>query len=63
MLTNWDTIQNSIRRLKNIADILENKISSYTKKEILKFENSAQKLNKALGGIKIWWVNLIYCLS
>ena len=52
MLTNWDTIQNSIRRLKNIEDILENKISSYTKKEILKFENSAQKLNKALGGIK-----------
>ena len=52
MLTNWDTIQNSIRRLKNIEDILENKISAYTKKEILKFENSAQKLNKALGGIK-----------
>jgi len=52
MLTNWDTIQNSIKRLKNIEDILENKISSYTKKEILKFENSAQKLNKALGGIK-----------
>ena len=52
MLTNWDTIQNSIRRLKNIEDILENKISSYTKKEILNFENSAQKLNKALGGIK-----------
>ena len=52
MLTNWDTIQNSIRRLKNIEDALENKIYSYTKKEILKFENSAQKLNKALGGIK-----------
>ena len=52
MLTNWDTIQNSIKRLKTIEDILENKISSYTKKEILKFENSAQKLNKALGGIK-----------
>tara|TARA_Y100000022_G_scaffold160281_1_gene143179 strand:- start:901 stop:1599 length:699 start_codon:yes stop_codon:yes gene_type:complete len=52
MLTNWDTIQNSIMRLKKIEDILENKISSYTKKEILKFENSAEKLNKALGGIK-----------
>ena len=52
MLTNWDTIQNSIKRLKKIEDILENKINSYTKKEILRFENFAQKLNKALGGIK-----------
>ena len=52
MLTNWDTIQNSIKRLKKIEDILENKIKSYTKKEVLRFENFAQKLNKALGGIK-----------
>ncbi len=52
MLTNWDTIQNSIKRLKKIEDILENKINSHTKKEVLRFENSAQKLNKALGGIK-----------
>ena len=28
------------------------KLNSYTKKEILRFENFAQKLNKALGGIK-----------
>ena len=48
----WDTIQNSINRLKKIEDILEIKINSYTKKEVLRFENSAQKLNKALGGIK-----------
>ena len=52
MLTNWDTIQNSIKILKKIEDILENKITSYTKKEVLRFENFAQKLNKALGGIK-----------
>ena len=52
MLTNWDTIQNSIKRLKNLEEILETKISSYTKKEILNFENSVEKLNKALGGIK-----------
>ena len=49
MLTNWDTIQ--IPRLKN-EDILENKINSY-KKRSLRFENSAQKLNKAKC-IKIW---------
>ena len=52
MLTNWDTIQNSIRKLKDLEDILENKSNSYTKKEILNFENSVEKLNKALGGIK-----------
>ncbi len=52
MLTNWDTIQNSIKRLKDMEEILENKINSYTKKEILNFENSVEKLNKALGGIK-----------
>ena len=52
MLTNWDTIQNSIKRLKKIEDILENQMNSYTKKEILKFQILAEKLNKAIGGIK-----------
>ncbi len=52
MLTNWDTIQNSIKKLKDMEDILLNKGSSYTKKELLMFENSVEKLNKALGGIK-----------
>ncbi len=52
MLTNWDTIQNSIKKLKEMEDILVNKTNSYTKKELLKFENSVEKLNKALGGIK-----------
>jgi small subunit ribosomal protein S2 len=52
MLTNWDTIQNSIRKLKDLEDILVNKTNSYTKKELLMFEISVKKLNKALGGIK-----------
>ncbi|MEE2694766.1 MAG: 30S ribosomal protein S2 [Pseudomonadota bacterium] len=52
MLTNWDTIQNSIKKLKDLEDILLNKANSYTKKELLKFEISVEKLNKALGGIK-----------
>ena len=52
MLTNWDTIQNSIKKLKELEEILLNKSHSYTKKEILNFENSVEKLNKALGGIK-----------
>ena len=52
MLTNWDTIQNSINKLKDLEEILEKKSNSYTKKELLNFENSVEKLNKALGGIK-----------
>jgi small subunit ribosomal protein S2 len=52
MLTNWDTIQNSIKKLKEMEDILVSKSNSYTKKELLNFENSVEKLNKALGGIK-----------
>ena len=52
ILTNWNTIQNSIKRLKKIEDILENHIQSYTKKELLKFQNLADKLNKSIGGIK-----------
>ena len=52
MLTNWDTIQNSIRRLKNLESILEEQSYTYTKKETLKFEKNVAKLNRALGGIK-----------
>ena len=35
MLTNWDTIQNSIKRLKEMEEILVSKANSYTKKELL----------------------------
>ena len=52
ILTNWNTIQNSIKRLKKIEDILENHSQTYTKKELLKFQNLADKLNKSIGGIK-----------
>ena len=59
MLTNWDTIQNSIQRLKKIEDILENKINSYTKKETLRFENSFKNLIRHLGVLKTWLESLI----
>ena len=52
MLTNWDTIQNSIKRLKELENILSEKSYTYTKKETLNFEKNVNKLNKALGGIK-----------
>jgi small subunit ribosomal protein S2 len=32
---------------------LENHSQSYTKKELLKFQNTAEKLNKSIGGIKV----------
>ncbi len=52
MLTNWDTIQNSIQRLKKIETILQDQSYTYTKKETLQFEKNLQKLNRGLGGIK-----------
>ena len=52
MLTNWDTIQNSIKRLKDLEVVLEEQSFTYTKNETLQFEKSVEKLNKALGGIK-----------
>jgi len=52
ILTNWNTIQNSIKRLKKLEDILENHTQSYTKKELLKFQNITNKLNRSIGGIK-----------
>ena len=45
-------MSSKIKKLKDLEEILENKSNSYTKKELLNFENSVEKLNKALGGIK-----------
>ena len=52
MLTNWDTIQNSIKRLKSLEDIVSNKSNSYTKKELVTFDKSIDRLNQNIGGIK-----------
>ena len=37
MLTNWKTIQNSIKRLKKLDDQLSKENLGFTKKEIIKF--------------------------
>ena len=37
MLTNWNTIQNSIKRMKKLNDQLAKEDTGFTKKEILKF--------------------------
>ena len=51
MLTNWNTIQNSIKRLKKLEDQLSKENLGFTKKEILKFGKEREKLNRSLGGI------------
>ena len=51
MLTNWNTIQNSIKRLKKLEDQLSKENLGFTKKEILKFGKEKEKLNRSLGGI------------
>tara|TARA_B100000886_G_scaffold210623_1_gene145806 strand:- start:370 stop:1110 length:741 start_codon:yes stop_codon:yes gene_type:complete len=51
MLTNWNTIQNSIRRLKKLDDQLSKENLGFTKKELLKFSKEKEKLQRSLGGI------------
>ena len=51
MLTNWNTIQNSIKRLKKLDEQLSKENLGFTKKEILKFGKEREKLKRSLGGI------------
>ena len=51
MLTNWQTIQNSIKRLKQLENDLSKEDIGFTKKEILRLEKEKDKLNRSLGGI------------
>ena len=51
MLTNWNTIQNSIKRLKKLDDQLSKENLGFTKKEIIKFNKEKDKLQRSLGGI------------
>ena len=52
MLTNWKTIQGSIKRLKQMEERLGGDIQGLTKKEILMLTREKEKLDRALGGIK-----------
>jgi small subunit ribosomal protein S2 len=56
MLTNWKTISNSIRRLKDLEAQLgsdsEEEQAGLTKKELLRLTREREKLDRALGGIK-----------
>ena len=53
MLTNWKTVSNSIKRLKELNEMAETgAFEGLTKKEILEREREREKLDRALGGIK-----------
>jgi small subunit ribosomal protein S2 len=52
MLTNWKTITGSIKRLRQIDELLGGDTSGLTKKEVLDITRDREKLERALGGIK-----------
>ncbi|MBM3515379.1 MAG: 30S ribosomal protein S2 [Alphaproteobacteria bacterium] len=53
-LTNWKTVSNSIKRLKDLEGRLSNEqqLAGLTKKEQLNLQREQEKLDRALGGIK-----------
>ena len=52
MMTNWSTISNSIKRLRDLDDQLSGETVGLTKKELLVLTREQAKLERALGGIK-----------
>ncbi len=52
MLTNWKTISQSIKRLRELTEKLENPGAKFAKKETLQMTRDRDKLERALGGIK-----------
>jgi small subunit ribosomal protein S2 len=52
MLTNWKTISNSIRRLRQLDEMLSGEARGLTKKEILNLTRDRDKLERAIGGIR-----------
>lgn len=51
-LTNWNTISNSIKRLKELDAKLAEENVGLTKKELLQLTRERDKLERGLGGIK-----------
>jgi small subunit ribosomal protein S2 len=52
MLSNWKTISNSIKRLRELDEKLSEGGQGFTKKELLQLTRERDKLDRALGGIK-----------
>jgi small subunit ribosomal protein S2 len=51
-LTNWKTISNSIKRLRQLDETVSKQGQGLTKRELLSLTRERDKLEKALGGIK-----------
>ena len=51
MLTNWSTINKSIKKMKELEGLKSNPKNEFTKKEILKISNQHEKLLRSLNGI------------
>ena len=51
MLTNWSTINKSIKKMKDLEILKTNPNNEFTKKEILKISNQHEKLVRSLNGI------------
>ena len=51
MLTNWSTINKSIKKMKELEVLKSNPNNEFTKKEILKITNKYEKLLRSLNGI------------
>jgi small subunit ribosomal protein S2 len=51
MITNWNTVKNSINTLNNYENILRSEETVFTKKELSDIEKKKNRLDKTLGGI------------
>ena len=52
MMTNWKTVNQSIKRMKDLKEKLDNPSEGYKKKEVLGIQREYSKLNRAIGGIQ-----------
>jgi small subunit ribosomal protein S2 len=52
MLTNWRTVSNSIKRLRELEEQMAQDNQGLTKKEMLNLTREQEKLERTLGGIK-----------
>lgn len=52
MMTNWRTISNSIKRLRDLEALTAEETTGLTKAENLRLRREQEKLERALGGIK-----------
>jgi small subunit ribosomal protein S2 len=51
-LTNWKTISASIKRFKQLEELLGGDLQGFTKKEVLKMTRDRDKFEASLGGIR-----------